>query len=75
MIAGLPDELIMAFADGELHPPLACHVRQAIGSDPEARRKYRAFLSTRPLAGNAFDAILAEPVPERLTRSLGRGRS
>ena len=72
MIAGLPDELIMAFADDELQPPLAHHVLQAIGSSAEARRKYLAFLSTRPLAGNAFDAILAEPVPERLMRPLGR---
>ena len=72
MIAGLPDEWIMAFADGELDAPLASHVRKAIGSNPEARRKYHAFLSTRPLAGDAFGRILAEPVPERLTRSVAR---
>lgn len=73
MIAGLPDEWIMAFADGELEPPLSCRVQWALGSDPEAQRKYRAFLSTRPLAGEAFDAILIEPVPERLKRSLACG--
>lgn len=70
MIGYIPDELIMAFADGELDAPLALRIREAIRSDPEVRRKYSVFLSTRPLAEAAFARILAEPVPERLKRSL-----
>ena len=74
MIADLRDEWIMAFADGELSAPLVSHVRAAIGSNAEAWRKYQAFLFTRPLAGDAFESILAEPVPERLTRFIARVR-
>lgn len=79
MIGTIPDELIMAFADGELAAPLARRVRDAIRTDAEVRRKYDVFLSTRPLAGAAFATILDEPVPERLKRSLaaippGRGQ-
>lgn len=70
MIATIPDELLMALADGELEGALAARVRQAMRFDAGARRRYAAFVTTRPLGETAFRTILAEPVPARLTRAV-----
>lgn len=70
MIVLMPDELIMALADGELEAPLAARVREAIRSDDEIRRKYGIFLGTRTLLSQTFKGVLAEPVPDRLTRAV-----
>jgi hypothetical protein len=64
------DELIMAFADGELDPPLASHIRQAIHADAALRRKHEIFCSTRVVLARAFDDALEEPVPERLKSAV-----
>lgn len=67
----LADELIMAFADGELDGPLAERVRQAIQDDSAVRRKHEIYCTTRSVLARAFDAVLDEPVPERLINALG----
>ena len=64
------DELIMAFADGELDPPLASHIRRAIHADAALRRKHEIFCSTRVVLARAFDDALEEPVPERLKSAV-----
>ena len=64
------DELIMAFADGELDAPLARHIRQAIRDDETLRRKHEMFCSTRVVLARAFDDTLTEPVPARLKAAI-----
>lgn len=74
MLAAVPDELIMALADGELDTSLASRVRDAIRADMKAQRKYDAFVGTRAVGGAAFRGILAEPIPERLMQVVARQR-
>ena len=61
------DELLMAYADGELDRATRAEIEAAIASDPEVAR---AVERHRALAGNvrgAYRSVLKEPVPERLT--------
>jgi len=70
MIVVVPDELIMAYADGEIAEPLKARVREAIWNDSAVRRKYEMFLATRSILASAFDPVLREPVPARLKRAV-----
>ncbi|MBL8845105.1 MAG: hypothetical protein JNN24_04980 [Hyphomicrobium zavarzinii] len=70
MIVSVRDELIMALADGELEPSVEEHVREAIRQDDAVRHKYEIYRVTRVLLSKAFNGILDEPVPERLTRAI-----
>jgi anti-sigma factor RsiW len=72
MVFSLSDELIMAFADGELEPCLAAYVREAIENDDAIRHKQEIFRSTRAVLARSFDPVLIEPVPERLKRAIRR---
>lgn len=66
----LRDELIMAFADGELEAPLADTVREALNTDTLARTKHEMYLGTRCMLARAFNSVLDDPVPARLTGPL-----
>ncbi len=70
----LHDELIMAYTDGELPPPLAECVRHAIASDSAARSRHDVYAQTRSLLAHAFDGVLEEPLPPRLTATFERPR-
>ncbi len=74
MNVSVPDELIMAFADGELDGLLANRVRRAIRDDSEASRKHEIYFTTRHVFARVFDGILDEPLPERLTVVIANGR-
>jgi anti-sigma factor RsiW len=72
MIISLPDELIMAFVDGELEPRAAARVRTALMNDEEFRRKHEIYRTTRSVMARSFAPIAAEPVPERLKRAVAK---
>lgn len=74
MIVSLSDELIMAFADGELDPSVAARVREAVFNDDAVRRKHEMYRSTRSLLSRSFSRVLSEPVPDRLQRTVRRDR-
>jgi hypothetical protein len=60
------DEMLMAYADGELDLVARAEIEAAIARDPEVAR---AVERHRALAGHvrtAYDGVLAEPVPDRL---------
>ncbi len=71
----LRDELIMAFADGELEAPLADRVREALQTDIQARTKHEIYLGTRCVLARAFNGVLDDPLPARLTGPLLRTAS
>jgi anti-sigma factor RsiW len=74
MIVPLLDELIMAYADGELNGHLANRVRDAIRNDDAIREKHDIYCSTRQVLSKSFSTILDEPIPDRLKRTVrGRG--
>jgi anti-sigma factor RsiW len=77
MTLALPDELIMAFVDGELDPGSAASVRRAILTDEHIRRKHEIYRATRAVVSLSFAQMAIEPVPERLTSAIasqGRGK-
>lgn len=69
----LDDELLMAYADGELDAARAAEVEAALADDPDARRTLEMFLRSGALVRHAFDRPLREPVPERLREAVRSG--
>jgi len=66
------DEMLMAYADGELDLVTRAEIESAMAADPELARaveRHRA-LAARLRAG--YDGVLAEPVPERLAALVAR---
>jgi anti-sigma factor RsiW len=64
------DEMLMAFADGELAPAEEGRVRAALAADPDLAVRVAMFRETRRLAQTAFGAVVHEPVPEALVRAV-----
>jgi len=64
------DELLMAYADGELEPPQRAEVEAAIAADPELARRVEKHRALRKRFNTAFDGVLMETVPERLVAAV-----
>jgi hypothetical protein len=67
------DEMLMAYADGELTPPEQQALEQLLRQDPVLRSRLEPFIHTRMRLSTAFDAALREPVPDRLVEAIRRG--
>lgn len=66
------DEMLMAYADGELDLVTRAEIESAMAADPELARaveRHRA-LAARLSAG--YDGVLVEPVPEKLAALVAR---
>lgn len=61
------DEMLMAYADGELDAATRTGIENAMRADPAIAARVEEHRALRALAGNAFADSLQEPVPERLT--------
>jgi hypothetical protein len=61
------DDTLMAFADGELSGDERAAVESALAGDPALRAKLEAHKRLRARLSAAFDGVLTEPVPERLS--------
>ena len=60
------DEMLMAYADGELDPAAHAEIEAAMATDPEVARaveRHRAFTAN---VRGAYQSVLEEPVPARL---------
>ena len=64
------DEMLMAFADGELDPESARDIARAVGADPALARRVEAFRASRVLARDSLAVELADPVPDRLVAAI-----
>ncbi len=62
----IPDDILMAFADGELDEATRRMVETAERDDPDVRRRLATHRQLRARLQTAFAATLEEPVPERL---------
>jgi len=60
------DEMLMAFADGELDAATAEDVARAVESDADLARRLESFEHTRIDAKRAFADVIEAPVPKRL---------
>jgi hypothetical protein len=67
----LPDEMLMAYADGELDAVERAQVAAAVAADPQLARRVAMHQTLRRTLAAGFADVLTEPVPERLA-SLAR---
>jgi hypothetical protein len=67
----IPDETLMAFADGALAPAEAERVAAALEADPALAERVALLADGRRIAAGAFRDVLAEPVPARLLAAAG----
>jgi hypothetical protein len=69
-----PDEILMAFADGELDAAEADRIAAAMAADPALERRIEAFRRSRALVREALGPLEAEPIPPAL-RAFVEGRT
>jgi hypothetical protein len=70
----ISDEILMAYADGELDAATRASVEAAMQEDPEIRKRVARHRALRETMRGAFSAVLDEPVPDRLIEAA-RGQS
>lgn len=68
----VPDEMLMAYADGELTPEETTALEQLLRQDAALRARLEPFLRTGRHLSNAFAPVLREPVPSRLIAAIQR---
>lgn len=68
----VPDELLMAYADGELTSDEAGALEQLLRQDAGLRARLEPFVETRIRISYVFEEKLHEPVPDRLIAAIAR---
>ncbi|HEV2623250.1 MAG TPA: hypothetical protein VGU65_14360 [Frateuria sp.] len=66
----IDEETLQAYVDGELDPSATARIDAALGHDEELARRVREARAVRARLRDAFDPVLDEPVPERLSALL-----
>jgi hypothetical protein len=66
----IPDETLMAYADGELDPVTRDAVESAIREDPQLQRRLAQHRALRQQVQSAYAAELYEEVPQRLLAAV-----
>lgn len=69
------EEMLMAYADGELDGETAAELARAIAADPGLQDRVARLHAARSLTRDAYADVLDEPVPERLIAAASAGRS
>jgi hypothetical protein len=69
------EELLMAFADGELEGDERYEVEQALAEDPELRAALEEQQRLRAALTGHYGPVAQEEVPERLLAMLGAGKA
>ena len=67
---GLDDDMLMAFADGELDAKEREAVEKAMAADEAIAQRVQMFIETRACAKEAFEPMLDEPVPDALAAKI-----
>lgn len=68
------DEILMAYADGELTPEECQALERLLRQDSVLRARLEPYIETRTRLASAFEHTLREPVPERLIAAIERAR-
>jgi hypothetical protein len=72
------DDVLMAYADGELDLRTRAQVEDAMAADPQIASRVAAHQALRKTLQSGFDKVLDEPIPDRLiaaARATSRVRS
>jgi hypothetical protein len=70
----IPDEVLMAYVDGELPPAEQAAVIAALERDPGLRQRLECFSFTRGPMAQVYDETLLAPMPPRLLAAAGVDR-
>ncbi|MFN3718318.1 MAG: hypothetical protein ACK4UW_05360 [Rhizobium rhizophilum] len=70
MTRAIPDEMLMAFADGELAPAEENEIGAALAEDEALAERLAVFMDTRESLAETMKPLIDEPVPEALQASL-----
>jgi anti-sigma factor RsiW len=62
----LSDEVLMAYADGELDATARAEVERAMAADPQIARRVAEHKALKETLHSSYDKVLDEPIPERL---------
>jgi hypothetical protein len=71
----VPDELIMAYADGQVSPEEKVWLDGILAVDPAVRARLEVFAATGPGHFSPFDSVLSAPIPDRLIATVRGTRS
>ena len=71
----VPDELIMAYADGQVSPEERAWLESILAVDQAVRTRLDVYVATGPGQFSAFDAMLTAPIPERLIAAVNGTRT
>jgi hypothetical protein len=71
----ITDEMLMAFADGQLAAADRRRVADYIATRPEARARVEMFKKTSAELGTLFNVALVEPVPAKLLAAINSASS
>lgn len=66
----ITSEQLAAFADGELDEMTEARVRRAVEADPALARELEQLMQLRSTLSARFDPVLAQPVPEHLSKLI-----
>lgn len=69
-VTPLSDEVLMAYADGELSAATRRIVERRLAEDADARARLAAFEGSAEMARRALDAIAREPVPASIVAAI-----
>lgn len=69
-MSGISDEMLMAYADGELDGSASAAVEDYLANSPEAVERLRVFQATGRELSELFDQPMREPVPQRLIDAI-----
>lgn len=64
------EELLMAYADGELDPRMRPEIEKYLEKNPEAQELVALFQETSDLVHDAYHDIINDPVPEALVQTV-----
>ncbi len=65
-MSDVSDEMLMAYADGELSAAERRQVEACLAADPAASQRLEIFAGTRGLLREALGGAASEPIPDRL---------
>ena len=69
-MSDITEEMLMAYADGELSPSERRRVEAYLEANPAAARRVADFVRSGRALARMFDAPMHEPVPERLLATV-----
>ena len=69
----IDEEMLVAYADGELDPEARAEVKRALAADAELRERLQRQQRLRTRLAAHYGPVAEEKVPERLTALLGGG--